>query len=233
MTKPRPQIVRRESLATSFAALAAFGLIASLDEPTQLDWGVYHWARRAFRRPIEVAQAPLELVGLPGAYIPITVFAVRKLRRRGLNGGRTIIMGAVAGWLTVRLMRRLIWRPRPPNPPRKRNDTESTFPSGHTTGVTTLTTVATAVLRDDQILTPREAMALRVAIPFLFGLSRVYVQEHWLTDVLGGLALGTAVGSAILVVAGQRSRRRPRVASSLSARRSHHASAERTQCRSG
>src|SRR5690348_3127589 len=152
MTKRKPRIIRQKSLTTSVVALATFAVIASLDEPTQLDWGVYEWARRTYRRPLGLAQAPLELVGLPGAYIPMTVLAARRLRRDGLAGGRTIVIGAVAGWLAVRLMRRLVWRPRPPDPPRKRNDTESAFPSGHTTGVTTLTTVAMSVLRDDQIL---------------------------------------------------------------------------------
>lgn len=195
-----PRIVRRRSLATSIATLGAFCLVASLEEPTWLDWAVYNWARRAYRRPIGLAQAPLELIGLPGAYIPLTVLAVRRLRPRGRKGGRTIITGAVAGWLTVRLMRRLVWRPRPPDPPRKRNDTESTFPSGHTTGVTTLTTVATVVLRDERILTAGQAAACRLIIPLVFGLNRVYVQEHWLTDVLGGLALGSAVGEAVLAL---------------------------------
>jgi undecaprenyl-diphosphatase len=182
------------------AALATFALIASLDEPTPLDWAVYEWAHRAYRRSIALAQAPLELAGLPGAYIPLTVLAARRLRRRGHRGGPTIVSGAIAGWLTVRLMRLLVWRPRPPEPPRRRNDTESSFPSGHTTGVTTLTAVATRVLRDEQILTPLQATAIRVGVPLVFALHRVYVQEHWLTDVLGGLALGTAVGEAVLTL---------------------------------
>lgn len=191
-------------MAASIAALATFGAIACFDEPTALDWQVHAWAGRAYRRPVEILQAPLELFGLPGAYIPVTVLASRRLRRRGPRGRRaaaTIIGAAVAGWLTVRTMRLLVFRPRPPDPPRRRNDTESTFPSGHTTGVTTLITVATAVLRDEQILTSAEAFAVRAGLPLLFGLNRVYVREHWLTDVLGGLALGNAVGEAILSVA--------------------------------
>lgn len=197
----QPRIIRKQPIAASIAALTTFGAIACLDEPTPLDWRVHAWAGRAYRRPIEIGQAPLELFGLPGAYIPLTVLASRQLRRRGPRGrraGTTIVSAAIAGWLTVRLMRLLIFRPRPPDPPRRRNDTESTFPSGHTTGVTTLITVATTVLRDERILTRSQALALRTVLPLMFGLNRVYVREHWLTDVLGGLALGTAVGEAIL-----------------------------------
>jgi len=197
----KPRIVGNRQLAASVAALAAFGGIASVDEPTPLDWRVHAWAGSVYRRPMDWVQAPLELFGLPGAYIPLTVLASRQLRRRGQRGrraGAALVGAAVAGWLTVRVMRLLIFRPRPPDPPRRRNDTESTFPSGHTTGVTTLITVATAVLRDEQILTPVQAAALRVGVPLMFGFNRLYVREHWLTDVLGGLAMGTAVGEAIL-----------------------------------
>lgn len=199
----KPRIVRNKPLAASVAALATFGVIASFDEPTPLDWAVHAWAGRVYRRPVEWAQAPLELFGLPGAYIPLTLLASRPLRRRGPQGRRaaaTILGAAVAGWLTVRLMRVLIFRPRPPDPPRRRNDTESTFPSGHTTGVTTLVTVAAAVLRNEGILNSAQSMMVRLGVPLIFGCNRLYVREHWLTDVLGGLALGSAVGEGVLAV---------------------------------
>jgi undecaprenyl-diphosphatase len=199
----KPRIVSRASAT----ALAAFGAIALLDEPTRLDWAVYDWARRAYRRPIDWAGRPLEAVGLPGAYIPLAVLTARRLRRRGRGGGGTIVTAAVAGWLTVRLMRVLVWRPRPPDPPRRRNATESTFPSGHTTGVTTLCVAAAKVLRDEQVLTTAQAAALGIAVPIIFAVNRVYVREHWLTDVLGGLALGTAAGTAVVAVSGPPSSR--------------------------
>jgi membrane-associated phospholipid phosphatase len=62
-----------------------------------------------------------------------------------------------------------------------------------------LTALAVAVahtLEREQILTGRQARALVLGLPILIGLNRVYVREHWLTDVLGGWALGAAVGLA-------------------------------------
>jgi undecaprenyl-diphosphatase len=204
--RPRPRVIDYGALRASLAALGIFGVVAALDEPTALDWRVYEWACRSYRRGIVLAGLPLEGVGLPGAYIPLMLMLARRMKRNGQRGGRVIVSAAFAGWLTVRVMRRLVWRPRPPDPPRKRNATESTFPSGHTTGVTTLALVAAKVLRDEQIATNAQALALGAGVPLLFGVNRVYVREHWLTDVLGGLALGTTVATGLLAVAGPRSR---------------------------
>src|SRR5207237_6449267 len=69
-------------------------------------------------------------------------------------------------------------------------------PSGHTTGLTALAIVAADVLENEHMLTTRQARALRIGLPLAIGMNRVYVREHWLTDVLGGWALGVAVALA-------------------------------------
>ena len=178
----------RRSLGPSLAALGAFCLIALIDEPTALDLAVYDLARRRYRRSLELAQSPLELVGLPGVYIPAAL----------MTGRRPIVKAAIGGWLALRLTRLVIHRPRPPRPRRRKPKTESTFPSGHTAGLTALSIVAARVLDDERILTKAQARTLRYGLPLAIGMNRVYVREHWVTDVLGGWALGAAVGLALL-----------------------------------
>src|SRR6266576_3405179 len=82
----RPRIVRAAPMRASVAALAAFALVASLDEPTPLDRAVYARARRLHNKRFELAQRPLEIFGLPGVHIPVAVLAARALRRRGHRG---------------------------------------------------------------------------------------------------------------------------------------------------
>jgi membrane-associated phospholipid phosphatase len=58
--------------------------------------------------------------------------------------------------------------------------------------------VTAHVLHDEQMLTTRQALLLALGLPLVIGLNRVYVREHWLTDVLGGLTLGVSAGLAVL-----------------------------------
>ena len=198
--------------APALAALA-FVLVATLDEPTRLDRALYDLAGRFYDRRVELAQRPLEIVGLPGGYIPIAYLIARALRRGGRGGHDTIVTAAWSAWLSLRAMRLLIKRPRPPRPPGRGPKRESTFPSGHTVGLTTLALVLADVLAREGLLTPREARALGFGVPIVIGANRVYVREHWFTDVLGAWALGAGVAAGCRQFVRRRaSARQPRVA---------------------
>jgi membrane-associated phospholipid phosphatase len=71
--------------------------------------------------------------------------------------------------------------------------TPSGFPSGHIARVTFLAFVAAGLAR---AATARIALALLVGYTFW---ARVYIGDHWLSDAVGGLALGVAAGSLALL----------------------------------
>jgi len=192
----RPRVVHASPARASLAALGAFCVIALIDEPSPLDLAAYEFAARHHSRALELIQRPLEVFGLPGVYIPAAIILARELRRRGHRGDVRLVNTAMAGWIALRLSRLVIHRPRPPRPPGRGPKSESTFPSGHTTGLTALAIVAAEVLENEQILTSLQARALRIGLPLAIGMNRVFVREHWLTDVLGGWALGVAVALA-------------------------------------
>jgi undecaprenyl-diphosphatase len=65
-------------------------------------------------------------------------------------------------------------------------DTPSSFPSGHASRLTFLSAFAALVLQ-------RRAVTLAAAAFVALTLvARVYIGDHWPTDVLGGTALGLA-----------------------------------------
>jgi membrane-associated phospholipid phosphatase len=181
---------------TPALALAFFLLVASIDEPTTLDRAIYDLAGRLYDRRLERAQRPFEIIGLPGAYIPLAYLIARSLRKRGKRGGEAVVAAAWSGWLAVRVMRLLIHRPRPPRPPGRGPKRESTFPSGHTVGLTTLALVVAEELMREGLLNRRQASAIGLGVPLIIGADRLYVREHWLTDVVGAWALGGAVAAA-------------------------------------
>jgi len=86
-------------------------------------------------------------------------------------------------------------RPRPPGA--TLNPLGSSFPSGHTVyaAATTLTLVALFV-RPGVALRPWWSVA--AAVTATMGVSRTYLQVHWLSDVLVGAALGAGVALGVL-----------------------------------
>lgn len=188
----------RSPAVSALAALAAFLLVAAIDEPTALDRDFYDLASRWYDRRLELAQRPLEIIGLPGAYIPLAHLIAHALRKRRKRGGGVIVAASWSAWLALRAMRLVVHRPRPPRPRGRKPKHESTFPSGHTVGLTTLALVASDVLAREGLVDRRTAPMLAIGVPLAIGANRVYVREHWLTDVLGGWALGATVARLAL-----------------------------------
>lgn len=102
-------------------------------------------------------------------------------------------VAVLAANLASHLLKAFIGRERPPEPYRLIAETNPAFPSGHATGVAAVATVLTLWWW------PRHR---RVVIGVWAGagivcLTRLYLGVHWLTDILGGIALGTGVALAV------------------------------------
>ena len=191
--------------AVMFVALCL--AVAAADGPFGIDVAWYD-AMVAAETPWLVAVAHgFDFLGSTKVMLPLGVAVAVWLA--GLRRWRTFALWAVATLSAAAAMTVTKWffdRERPPLP----LDVEATssFPSGHAT------LAAAFGLTLAVVLTPpgrRRGAALVAAAAYavLMALSRTYLRVHWLSDVVGGVLLGTVVALTTVAVADTLARRRP------------------------
>lgn len=74
--------------------------------------------------------------------------------------------------------------------------TDYSYPSGHMTRTIFLITALSllVIFSKNNLIIKFLYLGLLITIAFLMGLTRVYLGEHWLSDVIGGGLLGIAAG---------------------------------------
>jgi undecaprenyl-diphosphatase len=198
MTTPRIAplltIEQQLSIATACAVLgAALGWTVG-ERATAID----HIARRVARRATQTraAMAPLFVLGLPGAYIPIAYATALWVQGRRRRGGPAIVAAAWLGWLAHRAAKVVFVRVRPSTDGWR---TDS-YPSGHTMGVTALAAVIGHVVWREGLFSQRASLTLAAAVSVAMGAHRVLADDHWITDVVGGWLFGAAIGGLVSAV---------------------------------
>jgi membrane-associated phospholipid phosphatase len=121
------------------------------------------------------------------------------VRRRPIEA-----VSLIAGWLIVfalvHLTKGAYDRARPPAG--LIQTTNAAFPSGHSAYAVTWIACATVLVRAGVGWATRiAAVTVGVVIVAVVGVTRVYLRAHFLTDVLGGIALSVAIWSLIGVFA--------------------------------
>lgn len=185
-------------LCTAGAAIAGFalGIMAlAMDDapPTALDRRVRRRVRGAGARGRLVGRL-VSIPGYPAVYFPATALLIAWLRRRGATGGKALAIASIGGWATHRIVKLGIHRRRPRTMRGRGNEYEA-FPSGHTTAMTAIALTASNVLLRQRLISRETALALGVLLPVTVGTGRVLADEHWTTDVFGGLIGGSGVAA--------------------------------------
>jgi undecaprenyl-diphosphatase len=182
--------------AAGFAALSALavfgnGLLLRIDLPVQraVEGNRVGWVTAAMKVITWLGSSPVAW-GFVGA---LALWALVRGRRR------MAIVLVVAFGLTFAIkypLKALIDRPRPDLSPLVRAS-GAAFPSGHAlTAFWLFSVVPFVLLRRSAART--FAWIASAAIVLAVGFSRIYLGEHWLTDVLGSFLLGTV---AVLLTA--------------------------------
>lgn len=109
--------------------------------------------------------------------------------------GRATLSVAAAPWLALAVyagIRRILPRARPPGAAGY-HEIAGSFPSAHATTSAAVCCTLAYILWREQMLNGRAALALAIIPPLCIGLSRLYLDVHWTTDVLAGWVGGLVV----------------------------------------
>jgi membrane-associated phospholipid phosphatase len=175
--------------------LAGLTLVASQTGPNAIDLDATLWLQRVNLPGFDALMYAVSWPGFaPQAWVmPVVVagvFAVRGLRIEALW-----ILGAQVSTLITIVLKEVVHRPRPsPNLVHVIAPlTDPSFPSGHVVQYSTLFGFAFfLVYALTRPSVQRTIVLVLLALPIaLVGPSRLYLGQHWLSDVLGGYAVAT------------------------------------------
>jgi undecaprenyl-diphosphatase len=182
-------------LLVAGVVLAGLTLVASQAAPTAIDLAATLWLQRINLPGFAELMYVVSWFGFaPQAWVmPLVVaglFALRGLRMEALW-----IVGTQVSSLIAIVLKEVVHRPRP-SPDLVHVSaplTDPSFPSGHVVQYATLFGFAfflVYVLARPSV--QRTILLVLLALPIvLVGPSRLYLGQHWLSDVLGGYAVAT------------------------------------------
>lgn len=178
--------------------LVVLGFAARGSSWTAVDLGIDRAARGlrtglATSVSLSLTAAASEMLGIAALLVGVVVLVLRRMRVEAL---RLLVM-AGASWVLAIAVKDLVDRPRPPASLwLLKPDPTGSFPSGHDTTASVMVLVVAAILVGTGAV--RVCLtAVAVAFALAVGVSRVYLGDHYPTDVLGSYL---AVAAAAMLV---------------------------------
>jgi membrane protein DedA with SNARE-associated domain/membrane-associated phospholipid phosphatase len=137
---------------------------------------------------------------LPVTSLAVILTAAWATRRgRGLEGA-ALVAAQLLTFVAVHVAKDAAARPRPPHP--HSHTSGFAYPSGHSAYAVALVACAVVLARGGHRWATRFALvAVAIALAAGVAASRVYLRAHYLSDVVGGLALGAAIYALVGVIA--------------------------------
>ena len=188
--------------AACWIAFTALATIVSISNSLSLDESVLTWVGEHRNSAVTSAMQLVTWLGSATVLYPATiVLALWWWRReRDWRPGVTLAAALAGSTALYNIFKPIIERPRPPAEQAVGTYTHWSFPSGHATqcmGFFAMLLVLVCFAgRPRLVLWAIAAPVIVVTV----GASRIYLGAHWLTDVLGGYALGGAWVSLLVTI---------------------------------
>lgn len=193
-------------LATMALVFVAVGRLPQQDAPTTTVPFIGHLDRSTYRAMEDIRNVVLDAIArvlnvIGGGVVTIplrAVVAVWLALRRRWRAFAAWVLTWISAEVVLSGAKAYFHRGRPPGP--LVQTVGFSFPSGHAVaGVATAVALVLVLLAAGPRRRKWEAIAIGFA--FVMAFSRVYLNAHWLSDVVAGVLLGTgvALGSAAVV----------------------------------
>jgi undecaprenyl-diphosphatase len=196
----------RDHLLRNWTAIVALAVIALLAfaalgaevierETSALDLGVRAWMQRN--------QSPtlltlFQTVSTYGSVTPLAFVAIagalNLVYRRRYLVALPVLVAPALGVVAYVTLKNVFVRARPSALAYATEATYS-FPSAHATSSSAICCTLAYVFWREHLVNGAVALLFGVAIPLVVGFSRLYLDVHWTTDVLGGWSAGLLVAA--------------------------------------
>jgi membrane-associated phospholipid phosphatase len=179
----------------------AIGVFADLGEDvaehstTQLDSSVRAWIM-SHQNPVVYKLAyVITWIGSPAVMVFVAIAAgVWFYGQRGRSKAGLMVAAPAVGGLVSGVVKVIFGRVRPAGAALL-NERNYSFPSGHAaTSAAVMVTLCYVLARERMISWP-VAIVIGGTVPLIVGLTRIYLDVHWTTDVVGGWAVGLFVAA--------------------------------------
>lgn len=196
----------RDHLLRNWTAIIAFAVIALLAfaalgaavverETSALDLGVREWVH--VNQSLALVKFALAL-STYGSVTPLAcvaiVAALYLLYRRRYRVTLPVLLAPALGVLAYVTLKNVFARARPSALAQVMEGTYS-FPSAHATSSSAICCTLAYVFWREHLMNGVVALLVGVLVPLLVGVSRIYLDVHWTTDVLGGWSAGVLVAA--------------------------------------
>ncbi|MGI8767360.1 MAG: phosphatase PAP2 family protein [Gemmatimonadaceae bacterium] len=181
--------------AAAIAACAKVGEDVFNHESGPFDEPIRKWILAHQEPALREVFLVVTRVAAPSVIIPSTAALGAWLwRERGLRIASAVVMSPAVALALFLGGKRIYKRKRPAGGARLHELTYA-FPSGHATASAAIFGTASYVLWREDMMPRDGAIAISTIGPLLVGASRVYLDVHWATDVLGGWSVGGLVAA--------------------------------------
>jgi len=181
--------------ASALLVFADVGEDVAEKSTTQFDNSVRTWFIGHQTPLLHNLALAITWIGSPPAMVLLAIGAGAWLYTRGGRSKAGVVVAAPAfGWLVSGIIKALYGRARPAGAALLREQTYS-FPSGHAATSAAVVVTLCYVFARERVISWPTAILVGGAVPLVVGLTRLYLDVHWTTDVVGGWAVGLFIAA--------------------------------------